>query len=211
MAFIQLPCWLIYYSWRANRPRKSWTLRRTISVRILRKLTQLPLKIGLLSRRDLSLEVPQKELESLDSRFVWIPELEKEDVVGMVAEHATRAGVRSIAIPAYWILKEGAKWSPAYDKAREDENVILYLHGGAFVVRFSPLFSVFVLNFVADGDCTPISPNSVSSQGNTQIFNIPLPSAVGRLPPQFRTPFRMGEPIPNCDHRRNCSIQVSRL
>jgi hypothetical protein len=58
-------------------------------------------------KRDLSLEVPQKELESLNARFVWIPELEEEDIVGIVAEHAARTGVKSIAIPAYWILKEG--------------------------------------------------------------------------------------------------------
>ena len=56
----QLPCWLIYYSWRPNRPRKSWTLRRAINVRIMRNVTQL-LKLGVTSGRDLSLEVPQKE------------------------------------------------------------------------------------------------------------------------------------------------------
>ena len=82
------------------------------------------------------MEVPQKELESLNARFVWIPELEKEEIVGVVGEHATRAGIGSIAIPAYWILKDGVKWSPAHDEAGKDEKVILYVHGGAFVVRF---------------------------------------------------------------------------
>jgi len=138
--FIQVPYWLIYYSWPPNRPRKSWTLRRTIHVRILRKLTQLSFKFGVHDGRDLSLEVPQEKLEPLNARFVWIPELEKEDIVGVVAEHAARVGVKSIPIPAYWILKEGVKWSPEYDKARKDEKVILYIHGGGFVVGlFSPL------------------------------------------------------------------------
>ena len=139
IVFIQVPCWLIYYSWRPNRPRKSWTLYRTINLRILRKLTQLPLKTGILTNRDLSLEVPQEELGSFNSRFVWIPELETEDIVGVVAERAARAGIKSIAIPAYWILKDGVEWSPAYDKARKDEKVVLYLHGGAFMVRFFSL------------------------------------------------------------------------
>jgi len=172
MIFIQLPYWLTYYSWRSNRPRNSWTLYRTISIRILRKLTQLPLKLGLLGKRDLSLEVTQEELESLDSRFVWIPELEeKEDVVGTVAEHASRARIKSIPIPAYWILREGAKWSSAYDEAREDEKVMLYLHGGAFVVRFfSPSRLFFAPTLVSDGYCSSVSPNGVRSQGNTQIF-----------------------------------------
>ena len=110
------------------------------------------------------MEVPQKELESFNARFVWVPELEKEDVVGIVEKHAMRAGIKSVAIPAYWILKDGAKWSPEYEKARKDEKVILYLHGGAFVVRsFSPSYLVFVLTFFADGNCTPISHNSIYS------------------------------------------------
>jgi len=146
MAFVQLPCWLIYYSWRPNRPRKTWTLYRTINARMVRNLGQLPFKAGVLSRRDLSLEVPQEELEPLSSRFLWIPELVKEDIVGMVEEYAARAGVKSISIPAYWMLKEGTKWSSAHEKAQEDEKVVLYLHGGAFMVRFCPpLYRAFVL------------------------------------------------------------------
>ena len=145
LLFIQLPCWLVYYSWRPNRPKKSWTLRRTITVQLMRKVTRFPLELGVLDGRDLSLEVPQKELEPFNARFVWIPELEKEDIVGLVAEHAARTGTKSIAIPAYWILKEGAKWSPEYDKAQKDEKVVLYFHGGAFLVRFfSPLCPVSV-------------------------------------------------------------------
>jgi len=100
---------------------------------------QLPFKVGVLSRRDLSLEVPQEELEPLNSRFVWIPELEKGDIVGIVEEYAARAGIKSIAIPAYWILKEGTKWSPAHDKAQKDEKVLLYTHGGAFMVCSPPV------------------------------------------------------------------------
>ena len=164
MVSIQLPCWLIYYSRRSNRPRKTWTLQRTIGIRMIRRLGQLPLIVGLLNNRDLSLEVPQKELESFNARFVWVPELEKEDVVGIVEKHAMRAGIKSVAIPAYWILKDGAKWSPEYEKARKDEKVILYLHGGAFVVRsFSPSYLVFVLTLFADGNYTPISHNSIYS------------------------------------------------
>ena len=134
--FIRLPWWFIFYSWPPNRARNGWSLRRTMNVQILRQVTQLPMKFGVVGGRDLSLEVPQKELESLDARFVWIPELGDEDVVGTMAEHANRAGVKSIAIPAYWILKEGAEWSPAHEKALKDEKTMLYFHGGAFVVSF---------------------------------------------------------------------------
>jgi len=163
---LQLPCWLIYYSWRPNRPRKGWTLRRTIAVRIVRKITQLTPKFGVLDGRDLSLEVPQKELESLNARFVWIPELEKDDIVGMVAEHAARAGVRSIAIPAYWILEEGIKWSPMYERAQKDERVVLYFHGGAFVVRFFPLRPILVPTLFSQvGTAHPSHPTASLVKG----------------------------------------------
>ena len=142
VAFIQLPSWLIYYSWRPNRPRKGWTFRRAIMVRIFREVMRLPLKIGVFFDRDLSLEVPQEELEQYNSRFVWVPELEKEDIVGMVGEHAARAKVKSVVVPAFWILKDGVKWSPAYEKAQKDEKVMLYLHGGAFMVRFHPALNL---------------------------------------------------------------------
>ena len=179
VTIFQLPCWLIYYSWRPNRPRKTWTLYRTINARMLRNVGQLPFKTGVLSRRDLSLEVPQEELEPLSSRFLWIPELGKEDIVGMLEEYAARAGVKSIAIPAYWMLKEGTKWSPTYDKAQKDEKVVLYLHGGAFMVRFCyPLYQAFVLTFVADGYRTPSPPDGIRSQGNAETFHIPLTGVV---------------------------------
>ena len=205
----QLPCWLIYYSWRPNRPRESWTLYRTICVRILRRLTQLTLKLGITGGRDLSLEVPQKELEPLNARFVRIPELEKEDIVGVVAEHAARTGVKSIAIPAYWILKEGVKWSPVYDEALKDEKVILYLHGGGFVVRFfHSLRLASVLTLVSGGDRLSVSSNSIPCQRNAQIFDICLQSAVSRLSTQFWASFRMAEPISSCCHGCDCSVQV---
>ena len=212
MLFIQLPCWLIYYSWRPNRPRRSWTLHRTICARILRKLTQLPTAVGILTNRDLSLEVPQKDLRRYNSRFVWIPELEDEDIVGMVRECAVKAGVKSIAIPAYWILKQGIKWSPAYERARKDEKVILYFHGGAFMVRsLSPPYLVLVLTFVSDGNRTPISSNLDCSQGNPQIFCVSLPIVIGRLPAQFRPSSGTEEPIPGRSPRCNRGVQLSCL
>ena len=136
---IRLPWWFIYYSRPRNRPRKSWTLRRAIHVQILRRAAQLPMKYGVVDGRDLTLEVPQKELEPFNARFVWVPGLEEEDIVGMVAEHADRTGAKSIAIPAYWIMKEGSEWSPAHEKALKDEKTMLYFHGGAFVVSFFSL------------------------------------------------------------------------
>ena len=210
---IRLPFWLIYYSWRQNRPRKSWTLRRTINVQILRRLSKFFFELNMVGRRELSLEVPQEELELLNARFVWIPELGEEDIVGVVAEHADRARIKSIAIPAYWMLKEGTKWSSEYDKAGEGEKVMLYFHGGGFVVCLFPhFFPVFAPTFISDRIRTSISPNGSASQGITQVFHVSLPSIVGRIPAECRASnFRSGEPVSDRGHRRNRGIQVSHL
>ena len=210
---IRLPFLLIYYSWRPNRPRKNWTLGRTINVQVLRKLTKLPLKFGVADRRDLSLEVPQEDLEPLNVRFVWIPELDEKDIVGVVAEHADRAGVKSIAIPAYWMLKEGTKWSPEYDKAGQSEKVMLYFHGGGFVVCFfPPFFPVFAPTLISGWICTSISPNSIDSQGIAQAFHVSLQSIVGRVPTKRRASrFRSRKPVSERSHRRDCGVQISRL
>ena len=102
---IRLPFWLIYYSWRPNRPRKSWTLGRTINAQILRRLTKLSLKFGVVDGLDPSFEVPQEELESLNARFVWIPELGEEDIVGVVG------GMTIVAVPC-GVGGRGTFWCP---------------------------------------------------------------------------------------------------
>ena len=106
--------------------------------------------------------------------------------MGIVGEHAARAGIKSISIPAYWILREDAKWSPKHEKAREDENVMLYLHGGGFAARFlSPLCPALSSILVSDGDSLSIPPNGIACQRDAQALYISLQSVVGRLPTQF--------------------------
>ena len=105
-------------------------------------------RFGVREDCDPSLDVPQEKLEPFNARFVRIPKLD-EDIVGVVAEHAARTGVESIVVPAYWILKKGTNWSPTHEKAQNDEKVMLYFHGGAFVVRFlSPFLPVTALTLV---------------------------------------------------------------
>ena len=112
----------------------------------------------------------KKELESLNARFVWILELEKEDIAGMVVEHAARAGIVSIAIPAYWIPREGTRWSLEHKKARKDENVILYLRGGGFAVRFFSLLHPALLPIpISDGGQLFIPPNRIVRQRDAQV------------------------------------------
>lgn len=212
LRFIQLPFWSIYYSWRPNRPRRSWTRRRAVNVRMFKRFHQVGIELGLRDGRDLSVEVPQEELEPLNARFVWIPELDEGDIVGVVAKHAAMMDVKSISIPAYWMFKEGVRWSPAHEKVQKDETVMLYFHGGAFVVRF--LFSscpvlVRILILVLGWDRSSISSHGGFRQGVAQTFHISLQSIVGRLPAQFcASSLRAQKPISGRGNRRHRGLQV---
>ena len=88
----------------------------------------------------------------------------------MVAEHTARAGIMSIAILAYWILREGTRWSPEHEKARKDENVMLSLHGCGFAVRFfSLLHPALSPIIISDGGHLSIPPNSIVRQRDAQV------------------------------------------
>ena len=102
-----------------------------------------------------------------------------------MAEHAARAGIMSIAIPAYWILREGTRSSPEHEKGRKDE-VMLYLRGCGFAVRFFSLLHPTLLPIpISDGDRLSIPPNSIVRQRNAQVLYVSLQSIVGRLPTQL--------------------------
>ena len=142
------------------------------------------MKFGSVDGHNLPSGVPQAELEPLNAKFVWVPEL-GEDLEGIVAEHAARVGARSIAVPADWILKEGSRWSPEHDKAQKDEKVMLYFHGGVFVVGFFFFRPHFVLTLPSGWVCLSNSPNGGPCQGIAQVFHVSLQGVVGRLQSQF--------------------------
>jgi hypothetical protein len=129
----KVPLWFIYYSRRANRPRNSWSLTRSVLVRIIRAAITLPQDLGY-PTRDLSRDVPQSELKKFNARFVRIDGIEADDLVGEIRDFAEQAGVQPVSVPCFWSLKRGVEWTPEHEKAGEDEKVVLHLHGGVFLV-----------------------------------------------------------------------------
>ena len=138
LLLFKVPLWLIYYSRHANRPRSSWTLTRSVLVRVIRAVVALPQKVGV-SNRDLSRDVPQWELMWFNARFVRVNGMEDSEVVGEIRDFAEQAGVQPVSVPCFW-LRRGIKWIPEHEKAGEDEKVILHIHGGAFLVSPSQLY-----------------------------------------------------------------------
>jgi hypothetical protein len=142
LLFLKVPFWFIYYSRRANRPRRSWTTTRTVRVRITREAITLPQKVGITDKRDLTEELPLSALKGFNARFVWIEGLKEADLIGEVKDFAEQTGVQPVRIPGYWSLKDGIEWLPEHEKAGENEQIVLHLHGGAYIVSRSYFYLV---------------------------------------------------------------------
>ncbi|KAJ7451008.1 alpha/beta-hydrolase, partial [Mycena galericulata] len=124
--FVRLPFWLVKYAFPSNRPRRSWSLKQTLSVRGLEALVRLIYtKIGLPTPRD------PRTLESVDG-FVWVDGVGPELVVGRVAATAKINGVAPARICGFWTGDCGA--DGRYGQAASTGEKVLYmLHGGGYI------------------------------------------------------------------------------
>ncbi|KAF8350264.1 Alpha/Beta hydrolase protein [Amanita rubescens] len=125
--FIRIPWWALRSLPRSWRPRRSWSLRRTIRANTLRHTIQAADKIGFFGMRPnhLALET------DVGSSGVWIepvPDL----IVGEIKALADFASVESIRIPGYWMHKDGINVKVA-SPPTAGEKIIYHLHGGAYV------------------------------------------------------------------------------
>lgn len=103
-------------------------------VLIFQDLTGLPRKAAIQTKRDLTVEVSQKDLKGFNSRFIWIEGLDKSEILGEIKDFAAQTGVEPVRVPGYWLHKDGFEWLPGHEKASKDEKVLLHFHGGAYTV-----------------------------------------------------------------------------
>ena len=128
----RLPYWCIRYAIPWMRPRRSWSLRKSITVALYRDvLTHLPEKLGL----DASHHPPKSDDELRGAKYIRIEGLrvDSPEFCGELRQAANRTGMRSQDVPAYWIFRPGTS-VPKDPKAAEGEKVVLHIHGGSFHV-----------------------------------------------------------------------------
>lgn len=130
-AFVKVPFWAFISLRRSTRPKESWSVKRSLRIYFLRSVIELPIKLGLVMKRDLTKKVPDSKLRG--AKFVCVDGIEASALVGDVQKFAEKAGVEPARVPGYWQLKKGyeGEWTP---KAREGEKVVYHLHGGGFWV-----------------------------------------------------------------------------
>ncbi|KAI8985770.1 hypothetical protein BD414DRAFT_65107 [Trametes punicea] len=126
---VKIPFWTILYIPRSRRIRRTWTLKRSLIVRIAKELFSV--KVDLKPRNSANpLTEPGMTLK--DAKFVWIDPIPNQMLVGEVRRVAEINGVQPVKVPGYWLLKKGSTW--AGPKAKKGEKTLLHMHGGAFYV-----------------------------------------------------------------------------
>ncbi|KAL1695441.1 Alpha/Beta hydrolase protein [Schizophyllum commune] len=123
-----VPLWTVIALVPAFRPRRSWSILKTIKIQLIRRLVTVSSVTGpLFSEPDHNRFVP-----TLNGAGVWVnaaPEL----IIGPVKLWASMTGVLPARIPGYWMHPRGSTKHIA-SRPVAGEKVLYSLHGGGFTV-----------------------------------------------------------------------------
>ncbi|TFK53952.1 alpha/beta-hydrolase [Heliocybe sulcata] len=126
-AFIYVPIWTIIYLPPFLRPRRGWSLWRTIRVRILQKGVAISAKTGPFMRSPDHLALVK------DAKGDWVEPIPEELILGGIKCMAVAARVGPVRLPGYWLDREGSD-IPIHKSPMPGEKVLYHLHGGGYAV-----------------------------------------------------------------------------
>ncbi|KAF8633318.1 hypothetical protein AX17_004491 [Amanita inopinata Kibby_2008] len=124
---VRFPLWILFAIPKTWRPRKSWTISRTLHVNLIRKLLNVGIQTGPIIKVPNHLAIQHGD----DVNGVWVdavPHL----IAGELKTWAATASVDSIRIPGYWMHKMGSKLKVASPPI-PGEKVVYNLHGGGYI------------------------------------------------------------------------------
>jgi acetyl esterase/lipase len=124
----RLPYWLVRAIVPSLRPRRSWSIRRTVGINLLRLSFTILHKVGPLAKSP-----DHKELDAKKGILgVWVEPISSSYVIGEVERWAAQAGVQPIKLPGYWIHEKGSSIEMGAPPA-PGEKVVYALHGGGYI------------------------------------------------------------------------------
>ncbi|KAJ7703104.1 Alpha/Beta hydrolase protein [Mycena rosella] len=126
-ACLRIPYWALVSLPRAWRPRKSWTWRRTMQVKLVRYLTSLANTVGPLAVTPNYLAL----VPGIGYHGVWVDPVPPDLIVGKLQMWASVAGVSPVKLPGYWIHKPGSTIN-LEAPIMPGEKIAYCLHGGAY-------------------------------------------------------------------------------
>ncbi|KAE9411374.1 alpha/beta-hydrolase [Gymnopus androsaceus JB14] len=125
--FIRIPLWILLAFPKSWRPRATWSISKTVKLKLTRYLNALSKTAGPL------FGTPPNHLAitpGVNVNGVWIPPI-PELIKDELAIWANVAQVTSIRIPGYWLHKEGSSITVAAP-LMPGEKVVYALHGGGY-------------------------------------------------------------------------------
>ncbi|KAF8960369.1 Alpha/Beta hydrolase protein [Flammula alnicola] len=125
--FARFPLWVLFNIPKSWRPRKTWTLKRTILVKLLRLLMDIGTQIGPLLKVPNHLAIAP----GVGVNGVWVGTA-NHLVTGNLKMWAEIAKVTSVRVPGYWMHKKGSSIKVA-SPPQPGEKVVYQLHGGGYV------------------------------------------------------------------------------
>lgn len=144
---IQLPLWIWIELSPKRRPRRSWTFRRSVAVRLVRHCVNtiaLPLGLGLHGYKRDPAKPAKKECE--EAKHVVIPAFPAELIRGEVKKYVEDAGVEPIEVGGYWYGRRGGK-GEAIPRPEPDEKVSCYASSSKdFVLTLTALIDCHALS-----------------------------------------------------------------
>ncbi|KZO89696.1 alpha/beta-hydrolase [Calocera viscosa TUFC12733] len=132
----------LFPSWRTL---PSWTLRRAVDIKFIRRVMGIAFEANGLTQPDMQHEPTERERAELKSkygaRYVWMEGVDLKEVGEPVRGWADAAGVESARVPAYWVGEEvESAGRRAYSSSEEGHaersgkaKVMLFFHGGCYI------------------------------------------------------------------------------
>ncbi|KAA1480091.1 alpha beta-hydrolase [Dentipellis sp. KUC8613] len=124
---IRIPFWTLYYLPRCTRPRRTWMLKRTITLRIVNRLVIITGRTGELTSMPDHITIAR----GAHIKHVWLDPFPSSLITPELQSYAEAADVEPVSIPGYWLDAPGSS-TPANQRAQPGERVLLMLHGGAY-------------------------------------------------------------------------------
>ncbi|KAI0038336.1 hypothetical protein FA95DRAFT_1613462 [Auriscalpium vulgare] len=125
--FVRLPFWILISAVPAWRPRRSWSLKRAVLVRLFKLVVESGFVVDpFLTRVDVSKKAKDPDRVGM----VWVDGVPPELVVGEVKEAARVNKVEPATVPGFWYGKRSER---GYGYPAEAGEKVLYaLHGGSY-------------------------------------------------------------------------------
>ncbi|KAI9061123.1 alpha/beta-hydrolase [Trametes sanguinea] len=125
--FFSLPVWILVNALPAWRPRRSWSLKRALIVKLIR--VGLKIAFSIEAFQSPPLESYKKDAASI----VWVEPAPPELIVGELRELADTNEVKPERISGIWLGPKGPD-GVAGQRAKAEERVVYHFHGGGHIM-----------------------------------------------------------------------------